>query len=185
MDDKQPGHASHDGGVTTPQWRTLPTTGPRRWLFRTPLLVYRARLGWLFGHRLVMLVHRGRRSGRWRQVVVEVVVRDPKTGAVTVASGYGPGSNWYRNLLADPDAEIVLGSRRLAVRATRVPPEQGGELMVDYAWRRPRSARMVARQMGVQVDGSEAAFRALGEALPYVRLEPRDRNIEDGTGGAG
>ena len=170
--------------MTTPQWRTLPTTGPRRWLFRAPLLVYRARLGRLFGHRLVMLVHRGRRSGRWRQVVVEVVVRDPTTGAVTVASGYGPSSNWYRNLLANPDAEIVLGSHRLGVRATQVPPEEGGDLMVDYARRRPRSARMVARQMGVPVDGNEAAFRALGVALPYVRLQPRDSNGTRGTGGA-
>jgi deazaflavin-dependent oxidoreductase (nitroreductase family) len=111
--------------------------------------------------------------------VVEVVVRDPRTGAVTVASGYGPTANWYRNLLANPDAEIVLGSRRLAVRAVPLPPEEGGGLMVDYARRRPRSARMVARQMGVPVDGTEASFRALGRALPYVRLEPRDT---DGAG---
>ena len=179
MDDQQSGHASHDGGVATPHWQTLPTTGPRRWQFRAPLLAYRARLGWLFGHRLVMLVHRGRTSGRWRQVVVEVVVRDPATGAVTVASGYGPTSNWYRNLLADPDAQIVLGARRHAVRARPLPAEEGGDLMVDYARRRPRSARMVARQMGVPVDGSEASYRALGRVLPYVRLEPRD---PDGSG---
>jgi deazaflavin-dependent oxidoreductase (nitroreductase family) len=165
--------------VATPQWKTLPTTGPRRWLFRAPLLVYRAHLGWLFGHRLVMLVHRGRRSGQWREVVVEVVVRDPATGAVTIASGYGPTSNWYRNLLADPDAEIVLGARRRAVRARPLPAEEGGALMVDYARRRPRSARMVARQMGVPVDGSEASFRALGRVLPYMRLEPHDG---DGSG---
>jgi deazaflavin-dependent oxidoreductase (nitroreductase family) len=171
--------------VTTPRWRALPTAGPRRWLFRTPLLVYRAGLGWLFGHRLVMIVHRGRRSGRWRQVVVEVVVRDPATGVVTVASGYGPTANWYRNLLANPDAEIVLGSRRLAVRARPIPAEEGAELMVDYARRRPRSARMVARQVGVPVDGSEASWRVLGRALPYVRLEPQGRPAgTDGAGGA-
>jgi deazaflavin-dependent oxidoreductase (nitroreductase family) len=171
--------------VTTPRWRALPTAGPRRWLFRTPLLLYRAHLGWLFGHRLVMLVHRGRRSGQWRQVVVEVVVRDRATGAVTVASGYGPTANWYRNLLANPDAEIVLGSRRLAVRATSLPAEEGAELMVDYARRRPRSARMVARQVGMPVDGSEASWRALGRALPYVRLEPRvETNNTNGAGGA-
>lgn len=165
--------------MATPHWQTLPITGPRRWLFRAPLLAYRARLGWLLGHRLVMLVHRGRTSGRWRQVVVEVVVRHPATGAVTVASGYGPTSNWYRNLLADPDAHIVLGARRHAVRARPLPAEEGGDLMVDYARRRPRSARMVARQTGVPVDGSEASYRALGRVLPYVRLEPRD---PDGSG---
>jgi deazaflavin-dependent oxidoreductase (nitroreductase family) len=159
--------------VNTPRWRPLPTTGPRRWLFRAPLLLYRARLGWVFGHRLVMVLHRGRRSGHRHRVVVEVVTRDPATGALTVASGYGPGANWYRNLLAHPDAAVVLGSRRIAVHATPLPPEQGADLMVDYARRRPRSARLVARQMGVRVDGSEAGYRALGRMLPYVRLEPR------------
>jgi deazaflavin-dependent oxidoreductase (nitroreductase family) len=159
--------------VSTPRWRPLPTSGPRRWLFRAPLLAYRLRLGWLFGHRLVMVLHRGRVSGLQRRVVVEVVTRDPATGAVTVASGYGPTASWYRNLLARPDAAIVLGNRRIAVHARPLTPEQGGDLMVDYARRRPRSARMVARQMGVDVDGSEAGYRALGRILPYLRFEPR------------
>ena len=159
--------------VSTPRWRPLPTTGPRRWLFRAPLLVFRARLGWLFGHRLVMIEHRGRKSGKLRRVVVEVVVRDAASGAVTVASGYGPTANWYRNLLADPDAHIVLGTRRVPVRARQLPPDQGAELMVDYARRRPRSAGMVAKQLGLSVDGSEQRYRDLGRALPYLRLEPR------------
>jgi deazaflavin-dependent oxidoreductase (nitroreductase family) len=159
--------------VSTPRWRPLPTTGPRRWLFRAPLLAYRAHLGWLFGHRLVMVLHRGRVSGRERRVVVEVVARDRATGAVTVASGYGPGASWYRNLLAHPDAVVVLGTRRIAVRASPLTAEQGADLMVDYARRRPRSARMVARQVGIDVDGSETGYRALGRALPYLRLEPR------------
>jgi deazaflavin-dependent oxidoreductase (nitroreductase family) len=159
--------------VSTPRWRSLPTAGPRRWLFRAPLLVYRARLGWLFGRRLVMIEHRGRVSGRQRRVVVEVVVHDPVSGAVTVASGYGPTANWYRNLLADPEAHIVLGARRLPVRARPVPSEEGADLMAEYARRRPRSARMVAKQVGLPVDGSEARYRELGRTLPYMRLEPR------------
>jgi deazaflavin-dependent oxidoreductase (nitroreductase family) len=157
--------------VSTPQWRSLPT-GPRRWFFRLPLLLFRARLGWVFGGRLVMLVHRGRRTGREHEVVVEVVAREPATGAVTVASGYGPAANWYRNLLAHPEATIVLGTRRIAVRARPVPAEQGGELMVDYARRHPRAARMVARQVGLRVDGDEHGYRELGRVLPYQRLEP-------------
>ena len=155
--------------VTTPRWRPLPTTGPRRWLFRAPLLVFRARLGWLFGHRLVMIEHRGRKSGKLRRVVVEVVVRDAASGAVTVASGYGPTANW----LAHPDAHMVLGIRRVPVRARRLPPDEGAELMVAYARRRPRSAGMVAKQVGLSVDGSEQHYRDLGRALPYLRLEPR------------
>jgi deazaflavin-dependent oxidoreductase (nitroreductase family) len=163
--------------VSTPHWRPLPARGPRRWLFRAPLLVYRARLGWLFGRRLVMIEHRGRTSGRLRRVVVEVVVHDPVSGAVTVASGYGPTANWYRNLLATPDAHIVLGARRIAVRAHSVPAEAGADLMVVYARRRPRSAGMVAKQVGLFLDGTERRYRDLGRALPYLRLEPREEAV--------
>jgi hypothetical protein len=49
------------------------------WLFRVPLWRYRANLGWLFGHRLARLTHRGRRSGQIRQAVVDVVRYEPRT----------------------------------------------------------------------------------------------------------
>lgn len=58
-------------------------TGVRRMLYRLPVWLYRARLGVLLGTRFVLINHVGRKTGRWRQVVVEVVDRDPATGAVT------------------------------------------------------------------------------------------------------
>jgi deazaflavin-dependent oxidoreductase (nitroreductase family) len=164
--------------VLTPRWRRLPT-GARRAAFRLPILVYRARLGWLFGHRLVLVEHRGRRSGRLRRVVVEVAARERAGGAVTVASGFGPRSQWYRNLLETPEATIVLGTRRVAVRAVPLSADEGGETMVDYARRHGPSARILAHYMGLTVDGSEAGYRELGRVVPFLRLEPVDRGMPD------
>jgi len=48
-------------------------TGLLRLLLRAPILLYRARAGWLLGHRFVYVAHRGRRTGARREVVVEVV----------------------------------------------------------------------------------------------------------------
>jgi hypothetical protein len=42
--------------------------------------------------------------------------------------------------------------------------------MVDYARRHPRAARRLAQLMGFPTDGSEAAYRKIGEATPFVRL---------------
>ncbi|HCU92327.1 MAG TPA: nitroreductase family deazaflavin-dependent oxidoreductase, partial [Actinobacteria bacterium] len=70
--------------------------GVRRLLYRLPVWLYRARLGWLLGHRFVLINHIGRTSGRVRQVVVEVAEHDRVSGAVAVVSGFGPGSDWYR-----------------------------------------------------------------------------------------
>ncbi len=44
-----------------------------RWLVRAPIWLYRARLGVIFGHRLLMLEHVERNSGRRRFVILEVL----------------------------------------------------------------------------------------------------------------
>lgn len=153
-------------------WPARPS-GLRRALYRFPVLVYRANLGILLGHRFVLINHIGRTSGKRRQTVVEVAMTEARTGAVSVVSGFGPGADWYRNLLAHPDASIHLGARRMDVRAVGLPPEQAARVMADYARRHPRLARRLARFMGFAVDGSEKDYLEAGRRLPAVRLEPR------------
>ena len=51
-----------------------PPKGLRRLVFRAPLHAYHARLGWLFGQRLLLLHHTGRVTGKPREVILEVVV---------------------------------------------------------------------------------------------------------------
>ena len=43
------------------------------YLFRAPVYLYRWHLGWMLGHRLLLLTHIGRRTGLRRQTVLEVV----------------------------------------------------------------------------------------------------------------
>jgi hypothetical protein len=44
-----------------------------RWLVRAPIWLYRARLGFVFRPQLLMLEHRGRKTGARRYVVLEIV----------------------------------------------------------------------------------------------------------------
>jgi hypothetical protein len=39
-------------------------------MLKLPLLLYRLGLGWIFGHRFLLLTHKGRRSGKVRQTVL-------------------------------------------------------------------------------------------------------------------
>lgn len=149
-----------------------PPTGVRRALFRLPGWLYRARLGFLLGHRIVLIEHVGRSSGRRREVVVEVVDRDPGTGTVVVASAFGPRADWYRNLLVHPEARIRLSRRSLRVRASPLEKEQSAEAMLSYARRHPRAAPRLAAFMGYRVDGTDEDFRAVGRRVPMLRLVP-------------
>lgn len=146
-------------------------TGWARWAFRLPITFYRWRLGGLLDGRFVLLTHTGRVSGLPRRVV-EVVERDRSTGVVSVASGFGPRTDWYRNVLAHPEVTFQVGRRVHDGVAQPLGPEQGAELMARYAPRHPRAARRLCAFMGFEVDGSEDDYRAVGGRIPFVRLTP-------------
>ena len=153
-------------------WSRSHLPGFRRVIHRLPLALYRVGLGGLLGHRFVLIHHLGRRSGQWRQVVVEVAERDQSTGAVTVMSGYGTGSDWYRNLLADPSARIQMGKHSVSAHAVPLTPDESGEVIHRYGQHHPLAVRSLLRFLGLPVDGTGEAYRAAGHQILGLRLEP-------------
>ncbi|MCB9422475.1 MAG: nitroreductase family deazaflavin-dependent oxidoreductase [Ardenticatenaceae bacterium] len=152
-----------------------PSSGFSRWMFRAPIWLYRTGLGGLMTKRMVLLNHVGRKSGKMRQAVVEVAKYDKAADTVYVASGWGAKSDWYRNLLANPDIMIQRGWRKMAVTAVPLTPEQSGEAMVDYAHRYPMAAKVLSKRLlGYEVDGTDEDYYALGhDAVPFMALKPR------------
>ncbi|MFJ8533598.1 nitroreductase family deazaflavin-dependent oxidoreductase [Streptomyces sp. NPDC093591] len=155
---------------TAPHRPRLPA-GWRRLALRLPIMLFRAGLGRLFGKRLVLLHHMGRVSGLDHMTVLEAVSYDPTGASWIVASGFGVKADWYQNLRARPKTLIQFGNRYHAVTARFLPPDEGAEIMADYARRRPRTARRLCAFMGFPVDGGEASFREAGRAIPFVRLD--------------
>ncbi len=149
-----------------------PPTGLSRLLFRLPIWLYRAKLGWLLGGRFLLLNHIGRKSGLPRQAVLEIVRHDKKSDSYIICAGFGPKTQWYQNLAKRSEVTIQVGRQKLEVVAKRLSPAEGGEEMVSYAKRHPTAASNV-HLLGYSVDGSEEDYRALGELLRYVALRPR------------
>ncbi|MFJ1928641.1 MULTISPECIES: nitroreductase family deazaflavin-dependent oxidoreductase [unclassified Streptomyces] len=149
-----------------------PRDGWRRTLARLPVHMFRAGLGPLFRGRLLLLVHTGHTSGQPRRTAVEVVESATVDGRLswTVASGSGPGADWYRDLRRTPQATVQIGRRFHAVTAAELPAREGGELMVRCAPRRPRLARRLCAHLGFTVDGSAEGRRDAGESIAFVRL---------------
>ncbi|MGE2726990.1 nitroreductase family deazaflavin-dependent oxidoreductase [Mycolicibacterium pulveris] len=76
----------------------------------------------------LLLEHIGRKTGR-RLVSPLVFIRDGDD-VIVVASQGGRDTDpqWYRNLVANPDAHIEIGSDRRPVRAVTATPEQRARL---------------------------------------------------------
>ncbi|WP_067825654.1 nitroreductase family deazaflavin-dependent oxidoreductase [Actinomadura kijaniata] len=134
-----------------------------RRLARAPIHLYRAGLGAVFGARLLMLEHTGRVTGARRHVVLEVVDR-PAPDTYVVVSGFGERSQWYRNVLADPDVRVSTGLRRgVPARAVPMPEQESAETLRRYARARPRAWRNLRAVI-------ERATGAPVTTLPMVRL---------------
>lgn len=116
-----------------------------------------------------MIEHRGRSSGRLYRTVVEVVGRPDTAGEEwLVVSGFGPRTDWYRNLRAGGLVAIWLGSRRCPATARFVEPEEAAGIMLTYETEHPKAAGMLHRELGLTHDGTaEGRVRLMGQ-IPMV-----------------
>lgn len=146
--------------------------GVTLWLFRAPILLYRARLGFLLGNRFLMIEHRGRRSGRLHRTVVEVVGRSREAREWFVVSGYGRKTDWYRNLRAGHLQAIWLGNRRVEARARFLDDAEAAGVLAAYQAVHPRTASALLGQLGLSYDGTDEGRIAMMPQLPMVALAP-------------
>ncbi len=139
-----------------------------RW-FMVP--TFRLGLGSLIGGPLggwVMILHtRGRRTGRPRYAGLDYVIDG---GSVYCLAGFGRDTHWFRNLLTDPNVEVMLPDRTLAGTAEEVTdPDE-----------RARVVPRVVRASGVPgfliganpwTAGNERILELLA-GIPLVRIRP-------------
>ncbi|MBF6064665.1 nitroreductase family deazaflavin-dependent oxidoreductase [Nocardia terpenica] len=134
-----------------------------RWLVRAPIRLYRAGLGFLFGSRLLMLEHLGRRTGARRYAVLEVVDR-PAPGDYIIVSGFGGQAQWYRNIHAEPRVRVWTGHHRATpATATPLTGPQAAAALDNYIRAHPRAWKNLRAAI-------EHATGAPVETLPMVRL---------------
>ncbi len=67
--------------------------------------------------RIMIIQHRGRKSGRQYLTPVNYAIVENE---IYSAAGFGPGTDWYRNILADPCPELWLPQGRQRARAIDV-----------------------------------------------------------------
>jgi deazaflavin-dependent oxidoreductase (nitroreductase family) len=158
----------HDRGVLDREQRWV------RRVSKAPIRLYHWHLGWLLGHRFLLLEHHGRRSGHRYETVLEVVKWD-RLGEVVVLSGWGRGADWYRNVRAGGDIRITVGNRSFPATNRVVPYEEAAQILSDYEYRnryvRPVINRTLGYLVGWGYDGSVEARRRLVGQPPMVAFQ--------------
>jgi deazaflavin-dependent oxidoreductase (nitroreductase family) len=106
------------GSMTYPQRGTL-----NRVIFKVPLIWWRMGLGPLLSHealagnKMLVLTTWGRKSQSPRHTMLSFVVAGER---IYVCSGWGAKSDWYKNILANPEVTLQVGRRVYSARARRV-----------------------------------------------------------------
>ena len=147
-------------------------SGLLKWGFNLPILFYHAHLGGLLGHRFLLLTHRGRKSGKAYQTVLEVVSYDRSTGESTVMSAYGTRADWYQNVMAHPALDVQTAGRRYVPEQRLLDAEERFVALATYERRYAWAFRAVMTYLGYRYDGSETGLRALADEVVVVGFRP-------------
>lgn len=155
--------ASRDESGKAPRWM-LP-------IFKLPVLLYRARLGWLLGKRFMQITHVGRKSGKVHRTILAVLQYDEQTKEILAVSAW-KGSDWYYNIQATPARWVETGFERYAPQQRTLTPEEIAAAFIQFRKQHPYFGRMVCRIPGWKWDSTEAEFLELARTLHGMAFRP-------------
>ncbi len=150
-----------------PVFKSKPT-GFFKWFLHTPTYLYRAKLGFVFGNRFLMIEHRGRKSENPYRTVLEVAGRYPDKDEWIVTSGTGPQADWYRNLRAGKLDAVWVGTKRHPATIRFLEAGEAASAFHDYESAHPKAAPKLMVQMDVQYDGTDKDRIEMMRSIPMV-----------------
>jgi len=139
--------------------------------FKVPVWLYRAHLGFLFGGRIIAIVHHGRTSGKRYVSGLEILTR--RDGELLIFSAWGTRADWFRNIEAGGVDELWDGRKRYDDAAFRViEPDEAVEVLATYERDHPGTAKRTLPQMLPGYDFSDGSRRQLADEGTIVAFKP-------------
>lgn len=140
-------------------------------IFKLPVFLYRAGLGWMLGTLFMQITHVGRHSGKIRRTILAVLRFDEKTREIYAVSAW-KGSDWYYNIQATPALKVEVGSTCYTPIQRTLTPEEITTAFMEYRKRHPIFSRIVCRIPGWKWDSSYEEFLTLSQTLHGVAFSP-------------
>ena len=114
---------------------------------------------------VIVLVHRGRKSGRLYKTPVEILQHDRERDEFVVSPMFGRNSDWYRNVVAGGLVEVHVRGEEQQVEWRELADAERRAAMNTYRETHPLYSRMILRMLvrtnRLEGDPEEAVLRAL------------------------
>jgi deazaflavin-dependent oxidoreductase (nitroreductase family) len=171
--------------MAAPVEQPAPPRGLFGWLFKLPAYLYRAHLGFLFGHRFLVLVHEGRRTHRRYETPLEVLHYDRSRREAIVAAGWGQKTSWLHNVKAGLAREVRIANERFVPAWRQLEIEEAVAVFECYERRSGIPGSVVrgvlSRLLGWAYDGTPEARRRAAHQLPLLAFRPATFGTEPKT----
>jgi deazaflavin-dependent oxidoreductase (nitroreductase family) len=119
---------------------------------------------------VIVLVHRGRKSGRLYKTPVEILHHDHERDELVVSPMWGRNSDWYRNVIAGGLVEVHLRGEERQVEWRELDEAERRAAINAYREAHPFYSRMILRML-VRVNRFEGdPEEALLRELPMLGL---------------
>jgi len=144
-------------------------------LLRMPAALDRKGTRWLMRAitpppKVIVLVHRGRKSGRVYKTPVSILAGDPKSDEVVVSPMWGENTDWYRNVIAGGLVEVQSAGATWRVEWHEM--DEVGRRAAGQAFLKahPMYSRMIARTLSRLNDLEGDPVEAVMRELPMIGL---------------
>jgi deazaflavin-dependent oxidoreductase (nitroreductase family) len=140
-----------------------------------PALADRPGFRWLLSGRVigapvVVITHRGRRSGKIYRTPVEAIAEDPGPGEIVVSPMRGKRGDWYRNILAGGLVRVSLRGESFLPTWRELSERERGDALRAYLDDHPLYGRLILRMLVRLHDLDGEPLPAVAREIPMLAL---------------
>lgn len=145
-----------------------------KFLFKVPVWLHKMGLGgWerLVGAQWMLITTKGRKTGKLRHTMVDVMDYDKISDTYYIEAAYGVRADWYKNIQINPVFEAQVGRRKFKARAGALTTEGASEMLVHFYRSKPAYTRSVMAMAGMKFK-DEDELRSMGRNLTLLAVTP-------------
>lgn len=150
----------------------------QKYFFKIPLFMHKLGFGgWerLIGAQWMLIATTGRKTGKRRETLVDVMDYNPTTDTYYIEAAYGSHADWFKNIHANPLFNAQVGRRKFIAQAEILNEGDTGEILVQFFRRKPAYTRSVMAMVGMKFK-DEDELRVLGKNLTLLVVKPQSPN---------
>lgn len=146
-----------------------------KFFFKAPLFMHKVGLGgWekIIGAEWMLISTTGRKTGKRRDSMVDVMDYDASTDTYYIEAAYGSRADWFKNIKANPIFDAQVGRRKFKAQAQELDAASTGEMLVRFFRRKPAYTRSVMAMVGMKFK-DENELREMGKNLTLLAVKPQ------------